>query len=68
MFKVGQRVVVHRPAIAGPVVMAPAVSVAGTITGRYWGDYVVRLDTAETGLNTVVVPESLLELSEEKAS
>lgn len=60
MFKVGQRVVVNQPAIVSPVAMAPAVSVSGTIAGRYWGDYVVKLDVADGDFDTVVVPESRL--------
>ena len=67
MFKVGQRVIVHQPALASPVAMAPAISVSGTISGRYWGDYVVKLDGADGGFDTVVVPESRLERNEEKA-
>ncbi len=58
MFKVGQRVTVHQPAFASPVAMAPAISMSGTITGRYWGDYIVKLDGAEGGPDVVVVPES----------
>jgi hypothetical protein len=60
MFKVGQRVIVHQPAFASPVAMAPAVSVSGTITGKYWGDYVVKLDVGPGEPGMVVVAESRL--------
>lgn len=66
-FKVGQRVIVEQPAFASPVAMAPAVSVTGTIAGRYWGDYVVQLDGADGGFDKVVVPESRLRRAEEQA-
>jgi hypothetical protein len=64
-FKVGQRVMVQQLAFASPVAMAPAVSVTGTIAGRYWGDYVVKLDGADGGFDRVVVPESRLRRVEE---
>jgi hypothetical protein len=67
MFKVGQRVIVHQPVFASPVAMAPAVSVSGTIKGRYLGDYLVKLDGAEGGIDTVVVPGSRLDRMEEQA-
>lgn len=60
MFKVGQRVVVQQPALVSPVAMAPALSVTGTVTGRYMGDYIVKLDAPPNQLDIAVVPESRL--------
>jgi hypothetical protein len=51
---------VQQPAMVSPVAMAPALSVAGTITGRYMGDYIVRLDVPPNQLEIAVVPESRL--------
>jgi hypothetical protein len=60
MFEVGQRVIVEQPPMVSPVAMAPALSVTGTITGRYMGDYIVRLDVPPNQLEIAVVPESRL--------
>ncbi len=60
MFEVGQRVIVQQPALVSPVVMAIARSVSGTITGRYLGDYIVKLDVTSGQINIAVVPESRL--------
>jgi hypothetical protein len=60
MFKVGQRVIVQQPPMVSPVAMAPALSVAGTITGRYMGDYIVKLHVPPGQLEIAVVPESRL--------
>jgi len=40
--------------------MAPARSVSGTITGRYQGDYIVKLDVPAGQLDIAVVAESRL--------
>jgi len=60
MFKVGQRVIVQQPALASPVAMAPARSISGTISGRYQGDYIVKLDVPAGVIEVAVVPESRL--------
>jgi hypothetical protein len=60
MFEVGRRVIVQQPAIVSPVTMAPPVSVSGTITGRYLGDYIVKLDVPAGQLDIAVVSESRL--------
>jgi hypothetical protein len=60
MFEVGQRVIVEQPPMVSPVAMAPALSVTGTITGRYMGDYIVKLDVPPNQLEIAVVPESRL--------
>ena len=60
MFEVGQRVIVHQPALVSPVIMAIARSVSGTITGRYLGDYIVKLDVPAGQLDIAVVSESRL--------
>jgi len=60
MFEVGQRVIVQQPALASPVAMAPARSISGTITGRYQGDYIVKLDIPAGVIDIAVVSENRL--------
>ena len=60
MFEVGQRVIVQQPAVVSPVAMAPAGSVSGIITGRYLGDYIVKLDIPAGVIEVAVVSEARL--------
>jgi hypothetical protein len=58
--EVGQRVMVQQPAVVSPVAMAPARSLSGIITGRYQGDYIVKLDIPAGVIEVAVVSEARL--------